>query len=465
MKNHEVSLFGNTYQFAGSYSEDMTGSYAGNNIQTFNGVLGDSFGTGFSSPFMGLVITDPITGAMQARTISNGDHEFMIGHSGEDGLGGSYGSDIMLRENTLQLSVNNTTGTVYNFGLNLDADGLTFRNNNTSSSYTFPISDGTANQVLTTNGAGALSWQNAGGGSGWGLTGNAGTDGGLTNFIGTTDAQDFVVKINTLETARFGQDGNVSLGLGALATGGNSSFAQGTATASGKSAIAMGYDGTTASGAASVAIGHTVISSGDFASAFGTNNFARSSAEFTLGFFSTDYTPVGNTVDRLFNIGNGRPGAEHNAYTLWKDGSFAYNDDNFQNDNPGTEQNMFYFNYGNHDGLGVAQTKRAIRLGSAVDDEWDINSANVGNRSIAIGFGNDNTGDIAPIAGGLYSIAIGQGAVASGNLSKAFGYGSVASGHYSTAFGVGSAASGTYSTAFGFNTSAPFLLRNHIWDH
>jgi hypothetical protein len=205
------------------------------------------------------------------------------------------------------------------------------------------------------------------------------------------------------------------------------------------------------------------LASGNISTVFGNNNFARSFGETAFGIYGTDYVPLFtdqfDPADRLVSIGNGPDfGTKHNAYTLWKDGSFAYNDDNFQNDNPGTEQNMFYFNYGNHDGLGGAQTKRAIRLGSAVDNEWDINSANVGNRSIAIGFGNDNTGDIAPIADGLYSIAIGQGAVASGNLSKAFGYGNVASGQYSTAFGVGSVASGTYSISFGFNTSAPSFL-------
>lgn len=50
-----------------------------------------------------------------------------------------------------------------------------------------------------------------GGGSGWGLTGNSSTDAD-TNFIGTTDAQDFVIKTNGNEIARFGQNGNVAIG-------------------------------------------------------------------------------------------------------------------------------------------------------------------------------------------------------------------------------------------------------------
>jgi len=47
---------------------------------------------------------------------------------------------------------------------------------------------------------------------GWLLGGNEGTDGGVTDFIGTIDAQDFVIKTNGNEIARFGQSGNVAFG-------------------------------------------------------------------------------------------------------------------------------------------------------------------------------------------------------------------------------------------------------------
>ena len=79
-------------------------------------------------------------------------------------------------------------------------------------SYTFPRTDGTANQVLSTDGAGQLSWTTpSGGGSGWGLTGDSGTTAG-TNFIGTTDPTDFMVKTNGNQIALFGQNGNVAVG-------------------------------------------------------------------------------------------------------------------------------------------------------------------------------------------------------------------------------------------------------------
>lgn len=75
--------------------------------------------------------------------------------------------------------------------------------------WTLPDSDGTAGQALVTDGAGTLSW--ASGDSGWSLTGNAGTNPAL-NFIGTTDAQPFIVKTNNTEAMRVDTDGNVSIG-------------------------------------------------------------------------------------------------------------------------------------------------------------------------------------------------------------------------------------------------------------
>ncbi|RTY95931.1 tail fiber domain-containing protein [Flavobacterium sp. GT3R68] len=49
------------------------------------------------------------------------------------------------------------------------------------------------------------------GSSGWALTGNAGTTPAI-NFIGTTDAQDFVVKANNSEAMRVKNGGNVAVG-------------------------------------------------------------------------------------------------------------------------------------------------------------------------------------------------------------------------------------------------------------
>jgi hypothetical protein len=439
--------------------------------------------------------------------ITAGTANTYLGSGSGDGSGRiNIYRDIVLGQSETRLDNSNFVSGLQSLITNNADLGVTFNFGGVDGFYTFPRIDGTANQVLTTDGLGQLSWQNASGSSGWSLTGNTGTTAG-TNFIGTTDAQDFVVKTNGNQIELFGQNGNIAFGsdltlidplmtapvasnIGSMAfqsgqatglystafgvtsaTGdvamawGNSEWganiASGLAstvwgnggnTASADGATAFGKQ-TTASGAYSTAFGLDNIASGGYSTSWGNNNYARSYVETSFGVNGTDYTPsnISNFVstDRLFSIGNGN-GIPHNAYTLFKDGSFAYNDDNFQNDNVGTEQNMFYFNYGNHDGLGVAQTNKAIRMGSIETDAWDITSGNVGDRSIAIGFANPTfffpvTG---PTASGGMSIAIGTSAFATKLGSIAIGVGSVSTGQVAVAIG-GGQAEGDSSTAFG----------------
>jgi hypothetical protein len=84
-------------------------------------------------------------------------------------------------------------------------------------------------------------WQLIGGGSsatGWALTGNSNTTPG-TNFIGTTDANDFVFKTNSNERMRFvNSSGNLVLGSG-----------EGTSTGIGNTLRAPNSSGTNISGA------------------------------------------------------------------------------------------------------------------------------------------------------------------------------------------------------------------------
>ncbi len=302
--------------------------------------------------------------------------------------------------------------------------------------------------------------------SGWSLTGNAGTDGGTTNFIGTTDAQDFVIKTNGVQIAKFGQSGNVAMGTDGSGTvySGLIAFPQAT----GLGSNAFGFNATS-SGAGSVAFagnGNAAPNDaqGDFSFAQGAGNTAYSFGEFVIGIGASVYSPVGGTTnendfDRRFVVGNNN----ENAYTLWKDGSFAYNDDNFQNDTVG-EQNMFYFNYGNHDGGGSINSKKAIRFGSALSNEWDIASANVGDKSIALGFGSSQVGHSTPTASGLKSFAFLSG-IASGSDSIAAGtFGTEASGDGSIAFGNGTLASGDVSVTFGASTLASGILSTAFGD-
>jgi hypothetical protein len=60
-------------------------------------------------------------------------------------------------------------------------------------------------------------WTPFTGGSGWSLTGNAGTTPG-TNFLGTTGAQDLIIKTNNTEAIRVLNGGNVGIGTTAPTT-------------------------------------------------------------------------------------------------------------------------------------------------------------------------------------------------------------------------------------------------------
>jgi hypothetical protein len=78
--------------------------------------------------------------------------------------------------------------------------------------------DGTqgAGKVLTSDANGVASWADAPAppSTGWGLLGNTGTNPAV-NFIGTTDENDLVIKVNNTESGRIGYDThNTSIGFG-----------------------------------------------------------------------------------------------------------------------------------------------------------------------------------------------------------------------------------------------------------
>ncbi len=144
---------------------------------------------------------------------------------------------------------NTTTGNI------LRINGELQLGTNASNRYAMPTADGTANQILQTDGSGQISFVDPstvgtddqtietfsfdtgtntltleiendgvvaqtvdlsslqdGTGNDWTTSGNAGTD-PTTNFIGTTDTNDFVLKTNNVERARFLSNGNVGIGI------------------------------------------------------------------------------------------------------------------------------------------------------------------------------------------------------------------------------------------------------------
>ena len=89
-----------------------------------------------------------------------------------------------------------------------------------ANTYTLPPSRGTANQLMQTNGAGVVTWQNPStvlGTTAWLTSGNAGLNGGSTvaagtNFIGTTDNQNLDFRTNNTYRGRFTNLGEFFVG-------------------------------------------------------------------------------------------------------------------------------------------------------------------------------------------------------------------------------------------------------------
>jgi hypothetical protein len=119
------------------------------------------------------------------------------GTNGANGTNGVDGKNTLAKTTTESAGANCTTGGVkIEYGLDANSNG------------TLDVSE--INATLTKyvcNGAqGTAGSQNA-----WGLTGNAGTN-PTNNFLGTTDAQDIVVKTNGSERLRVLSNGNVGIG-------------------------------------------------------------------------------------------------------------------------------------------------------------------------------------------------------------------------------------------------------------
>jgi hypothetical protein len=121
------------------------------------------------------------------------------------------------------------------------------------------------------------------GGSGWSLTGNSGTTVG-TNFIGTTDFNGLVFKVNSSEAGYLGISGSsyaVAFGVGSSGSG---TATQATAIGSSSQATqqyntALGYNAQAITSSQATAIGTNSIASGYQAQAFGIDAQATSGAQ------------------------------------------------------------------------------------------------------------------------------------------------------------------------------------------
>ena len=95
-----------------------------------------------------------------------------------------------------------------------NANIVTLQTGVTTSSYalTLPASQGAANTVLTNDGAGNLSWSSpSSGSSGWGLTGNSGTN-SSAHYIGTSDFASLSLRTNNVSRLFLDSSGYVGIG-------------------------------------------------------------------------------------------------------------------------------------------------------------------------------------------------------------------------------------------------------------
>ena len=259
---------------------------------------------------------------------------------------------------SVQAILNSLSGTTHVPVTTVDSGTIDFTqsgiNNQTVTATLVGATTATVGQVPTSDGSGGITWASVGGGGNeWLLNGNAGTDGGATDFLGTTDAQDLQFRVDSKEIANFMQLGNVTIGGdysyldpiltlpvanadGAMAfQSGQStnvfstSFGASISSGIGSMAWGMPINGvikSVASGEGSTVWGEGNVSSAQGATAFGRGNIAKSAYETSIGVFGTNYALSLN--NRLFSIGNGNTASSSNdAISFWTDGRAIMNTD------------------------------------------------------------------------------------------------------------------------------------------
>jgi hypothetical protein len=245
----------------------------------------------------------------------------------------------------------------------------------------------------------------------WGLTGNTGTN-PSTNFLGTTDAQALVLKVNSTQVGRFEQN-SLALGIGATTNNSTQSYAFG-------SNAVVGFNKTNA-----IAIGNGATLSAD-------NSFALGNGAAT-------------TASNAFAIGNSAASNSVNSFAIGPNAVNAYSisDGIAIGDNAASNASNSIAIGSNSTAANKTQTNAASAI--AIGTTTSANSAN----AISIGTGATTGYNITN------PITIGYGATVNGNNAVAIGNGATVS-FISNGTALGAAASvtgtATNSTALGYNT-------------
>ncbi|MEO5684698.1 MAG: tail fiber domain-containing protein [Chitinophagaceae bacterium] len=255
--------------------------------------------------------------------------------------------------------------------------------------------------------------------NGWALTGNAGTN-PSTNFLGTTDAQAMLVKINAVQVGRFDQNA-MALGIGSSTSNSTQSYALGSSANVGynhTSAFAIGNSAAVNSDN-SFSIGNSAVSNGSNSFAIGNGAAANNTNSLAIG----PSAVTAYSITDAISIGDNATANASNSIAI---GSNS------------TPANKTVTNAANSIAIGttaVSNSASAVAIGTGATVAYSI--------APAIAIGN------AAVVNGGSGIAVGNGA-GIGNVANAM------------ALGAGASATGTASnsTAIGYNAAA--TLPNEI---
>jgi hypothetical protein len=145
---------GSSIQIGDGLSSGLIDGLVLGNIDTIVNGLASGYNNVTSKIQSQLVYTDLNTGEAATATV---DDRFISYLSYSDNVSGST------KESSVEVSSTGVNIEYLEFGpdlehqIRVDVNGISF--DFTGESYTFPLTDGTANQVLTTDGAGQLSWE------------------------------------------------------------------------------------------------------------------------------------------------------------------------------------------------------------------------------------------------------------------------------------------------------------------
>ena len=267
--------------------------------------------------------------------------------------------------------------------------------------------------------------------SAWGLSGNAGTS-ATSNFLGTTDATAFVMKVNSAQVARFEQN-SVALGAGATVNNATNSFAAGngatiaynktnahafgasaavnsdnsfaignSATVNGTGSFAIG-NGATANNASSLAIGNSAVTAYSIsdAVAIGANATVNSNNAIAIGSNSTASSKTIANAASSIALGNNAVTNSANAIAIGTGSSVYFNVTNPIVIGANTSTN----------GSNSVVIGNGASVGSYKDNTTALGalSSVTGSNSTAIGYNTDVTANNAIILGDLTNTALGVG--------------------------------------------------------